>query len=200
MDERLQPAVEAISEKFGARLYEFRDETSLIVGAEQIVEVCRLLKTEFQFDMLAVETVVDYWPDESPPAPAPNLLGEGDLRVPTTEGMDRDNEGENARFHVVYRLYSFSKNIFIGLRVPLSGNAPHLATIEGVYPNANWHEREIWDMFGIHFDNHSDMRRILMPADWEGHPLRKDYPLGYEEVQFTFNLRDVEMRKPRPKE
>ena len=71
------------------------------------------------------------------------------------------------------------------MRVPLDGNAPSLPTIEGIYPNANWHEREIWDMFGIRFEGHSDLRRILMPADWAGHPLRKDYPLGYEEVQFS---------------
>ena len=200
MDERLQPAVEAISGKFAARLYEFRDEVNLIVGPDQIVEVCRLLKTEHQFDMLAVETAVDYWPDASPIVPAPNSLREGDLRLPDTEGIDPVVRDESARFHVVYRLYSVPKNVFIGLRVPLTGNAPHLPSIESVYPNANWHERELWDMFGIRFDNHSDMRRILMPADWSGHPLRKDYPLGYEEVQFTFNLRDIELRKPRPKD
>jgi NADH-quinone oxidoreductase subunit C len=55
-------------------------------------------------------------------------------------------------------------------------------------------------MFGIRCDGHPDLRRILMPADWEGHPLRKDYPLGYEEVQFTFNVGDVALRKPRPKD
>ena len=88
----------------------------------------------------------------------------------------------------------------ISLRVPLEGVNPHLQTVETVFPNANWFERELWDMFGIYFDGHSDMRRIIMPYDWEGHPLRKDYPLGYEEVQFTFNFDEVMTRKPRPKE
>ncbi len=104
--------------------------------------------------MLEAETAVDYWPQTTP------------------------------RFHVIYQLYSTKNNIQLRIRVHLDGNAPSLPTIEGVYPNANWHEREIWDMFGIRFEGHSDPRRILMSADWAGHPLRKDYPLGYEEVQF----------------
>jgi NADH-quinone oxidoreductase subunit C len=69
-----------------------------------------------------------------------------------------------------------------------------------VFKNANWHEREVYDMFGVQFEGHSDMRRILMPEDWEGHPLRKDYPLGYEEVQFTFNFDEIDRRKPYAKE
>jgi NADH-quinone oxidoreductase subunit C len=105
---------------------------------------------------------------------------------------------QEPRFQLVIKLYSFEKNVFIGLRAPVGGNDPHMQTLTGVYPNANWHERELWDMFGIHVDGHPDLRRILMPADWQGHPLRKDYPLGYEEVQFTFNLEDVAKRKPHP--
>jgi NADH-quinone oxidoreductase subunit C len=73
-------------------------------------------------------------------------------------------------------------------------------TIEKVYAGANWYEREVWDLFGIQFEGHSDLRRIVMPQDWEGHPLRKDYPVGYEEVQFTFNVDEVQLRKPRGKE
>jgi NADH-quinone oxidoreductase subunit C len=68
------------------------------------------------------------------------------------------------------------------------------------FPNATWYERESWDLFGVHYDESIDQRRILMPFDWQGHPLRKDYPLGYEEVQFTFNYNEIDLRKPHGKE
>lgn len=103
---------------------------------------------------------------------------------------------QEPRFMVAYRLYSMPNNAYIGLRVPVPGDEAEVPTIESVYPNANWHEREVYDMFGISFEGHSDMRRILMPHDWEGHPLRKDYPLGYEEVQFTFNFDEIDRKKP----
>jgi NADH-quinone oxidoreductase subunit C len=80
------------------------------------------------------------------------------------------------------------------------GINPSLPTVTGIFKNAIWREREIWDLFGIKFENHPDLRRILMPADWEGHPLRKDYPLGYEEPQFTFNFEEIDLRKPYAKE
>jgi NADH-quinone oxidoreductase subunit C len=107
---------------------------------------------------------------------------------------------EEPRFAVVYRFYSTIENVYIGLRARLPGSKPEISTIETVYRNANWHEREVYDMFGISFTGHSDLRRILMPHDWEGHPLRKDYPLGYEEVQFTFNFDEIDRKKPYAKE
>lgn len=107
---------------------------------------------------------------------------------------------EEPRFAVVYQLYSLKHRVFIGLRVPIHSIAPEIASIETIFPNANWHEREVYDMFGINFSGHSDLRRILMPYDWEGHPLRKDYPLGYEEIQFSFNFDEIDRRKPYAKE
>jgi NADH-quinone oxidoreductase subunit C len=101
---------------------------------------------------------------------------------------------EMPRFHV-YQLLSLKHNVRISLRIPLDGNAPVASSIVQLYPNANWHEREIWDLFGIQFDGHPDLRRIVMPHDWEGYPLRKDYPLGYEEVMFSFNFDEIDSRK-----
>jgi NADH-quinone oxidoreductase subunit C len=95
---------------------------------------------------------------------------------------------------------SLAHNRMIGLRVPLDGNAPTIPSITAIYANANWFERELWDMFGIRFDGHPDLRRLVMPYDWVGHPLRKDYPLGYEEVQFSFNFDEIDVRKPYAKE
>jgi len=122
------------------------------------------------FELLSTMTAVDYWPEERP------------------------------RFHVIYQFTSVSLNLVLTLRVTLPGINPSLPTISHIYRNANWRERELWDMFGIKFQGHPDLRRILMPADWEGHPLRKDYPLGYEEPQFTFNFEEINLRKPSAKE
>jgi NADH-quinone oxidoreductase subunit C len=100
------------------------------------------------------------------------------------------------RFELVYQLYSFPHQAFLGIRAFVPGETAALESLEPVFPNAVWHEREVLDMFGIQFHGLSDPRRILMPHDWVGHPLRKDYPLGYEEVQFSFNAREIDRRKP----
>jgi NADH-quinone oxidoreductase subunit C len=97
----------------------------------------------------------------------------------------------------VYVFNSLSKNLQLTLRVPVAGENPTIPTLTGVYKNANWRERELWDMFGIKVEGHPDLRRILMPDDWDGHPLRKDYPLGYEEPQFTFNFEEIDLSKPK---
>jgi NADH-quinone oxidoreductase subunit C len=103
------------------------------------------------------------------------------------------------RFHLVYIFSSFKHNSRVEIRVPLAEDeTPPSITPE--YWSANWQEREIYDMFGVRFTDHPDLRRIMMPHDWEGHPLRKDYPLGYEEVQFSFNKDEIAERKPRPKD
>jgi len=170
MNDALKPVVKSLKKQYKGELSEFRDQVSMMVAPERIVEVCKSLRDDHGFEMVSSLTAVDYWPEQSP------------------------------RFHIVYQFNSFSKEMRLEVRVPLDGNQPVLNSVTEVYPNTNWFEREVWDMFGIRFEGHPDHRRILMPHDWEGHPLRKDYPLGYEEVQFTFNYDEILKRKPRPKE
>jgi NADH-quinone oxidoreductase subunit C len=81
------------------------------------------------------------------------------------------------RFELVYILVSIPNRQRLRMKVRLPGADPHVSTMIGVWPAANWLEREVWDLFGISFDGHPDPRRLLMPEDWEGYPLRKDYPV-----------------------
>lgn len=148
----------------------FRGDVSVLVSVDQIINVCKILRDDEGFEMLIDETAVDFWPQESP------------------------------RFELVYQIRSVSHNQIICLRVRLDGNEPVAPSLTAVFPNADWYERELWDLFGIRFAGHPDLRRILMPHDWAGHPLRKDYPLGYEEPQFTFNFEQIQAKKLNPKE
>lgn len=81
------------------------------------------------------------------------------------------------RFELVYILVSMANRLRLRMKVRLPSDDPHVATVSDVWPAANWLEREVWDLFGIAFDGHPDPRRLLMPEDWEGFPLRKDYPV-----------------------
>jgi NADH-quinone oxidoreductase subunit C len=170
MNTKLEKVIQAARSEFACAVEEFRGEAHLIVDPERIVAVITWLRDVQDFPLLSAMTAVDYWPKMDP------------------------------RFHVIYQLTSLSKNLSVQVRAPVPGARPVMSTVSGVFANANWREREIWDMFGIHFDGHPDPRRILMPQDWEGHPLRKDYPLGYEEPQFTFNFEEIDLRKPYAKE
>jgi len=170
----IEKAVRVLKERLpdGVQAVEsFRDETTVVLSREVIAAACRILHDDAS-------------------------LGFELLAALTAV----DYHPKEPRFAVVYLLYSIAQNVFLGLRVYLPGRSPEVATIESVYPNANWHEREVFDMFGINFLGHSDLRRILMPHDWVGHPLRKDYPLAYEEVQYTFNFDEIDKRKPYAKE
>jgi NADH-quinone oxidoreductase subunit C len=135
------------------------DMPSLYVDRDDLVRVCSVLKSEpgLQFSFLADVTAADYFPAQP-------------------------------RFEVVYHLVCLgdafaqpghpaapARRLRLKVRVP--GDDAHLATVSGVWATAAWPEREVFDLFGIAFDEHPDLRRILMPEDWEGHPLRKDYPV-----------------------
>lgn len=170
MDNKLEKIGQVLQKDFEITFEEFRNEMHIFVQPEQIVGVLTSLRDAHGFELLSTLTAVDYWPQQEP------------------------------RFHVIYQLTSITQNLSVQVRVPVPAIRPVVPTVTGVFSSANWREREIWDMFGIRVDGHPDLRRILMPADWEGHPLRKDYPLGYEEPQFTFNFEEIDLRKPYAKE
>jgi NADH-quinone oxidoreductase subunit C len=170
MEKELKTIVQALVKKFDGKLDDSFDQARVIVSPEKIVALCQDLRDTHGFESLMGITGVDYYPELEP------------------------------RIHLIYQFRSVSKKIHLEVRVELNGSEPVLDSVAGVYPGVEWYEREAWDMFGVRFEGHPDHRRILMPYDWEGHPLRKDYPLGYEEVQFTFNYDEIAKRKPGPKE
>jgi NADH-quinone oxidoreductase subunit C len=88
-----------------------------------------------------------------------------------------DYSPREPRFELIYLLVSMEHRTRLRLKVRLPGTGPEVATVSGIWPAANWLEREVWDLFGIVFQGHPDPRRLLMPEDWEGYPLRKDYPV-----------------------
>jgi NADH-quinone oxidoreductase subunit C len=89
------------------------------------------------------------------------------------------------RFEVVYLLHSIERNQRLRLKCRLPGEAPELDSVTAVWRAANWYEREVFDLVGVRFRNHPDLRRILMPEDWSGHPLRKDYPATGQKYNYT---------------
>jgi NADH-quinone oxidoreductase subunit C len=86
------------------------------------------------------------------------------------------------RFELQYLLHSMSEHCWVRLKTQTDDRAP---SVTGVFPGANWYEREVYDLFGIEFDGHPELTRLMMPEGWQGHPLRRDYPIGGEPVDFT---------------
>jgi NADH-quinone oxidoreductase subunit C len=97
------------------------------------------------------------------------------IRLSTVTGLDW--YPAEPRFEVVYHLHSLARNVRLRMKCKLPGANPEIDSLTGVWRSANWYERETFDLFGIQFRNHPDLTRIMMPEDWEGHPLRKDYPV-----------------------
>jgi len=159
MSEQLLGYVEKLKAENEAWVADFKNafgEVSIFVPRESIIDVCRFLKTQHGFDLLA------------------------DIC-----GADRGAE-EDPRFEVNYHLFSTTNYNRLRLKVVLSEDAPNVPSVCAVWRTANWHERETFDMFGVIFDGHPNLERILLPSDFDGHALRKDYPLrGYEPYNLT---------------
>lgn len=151
---KLHGFVKAIKNKDSNWIVDITDalgEISITVPSEAIVKICSFLKSKHEFDMLADLCGCDRGPEEDP------------------------------RFEVNYHLFSTIHHNRLRLKVFLSEDDPKVKTVVGLWKTANWHERETYDLLGIIFEGHPDLRRILLPSDFDGHALRKDYPLrGYE--------------------
>jgi NADH-quinone oxidoreductase subunit C len=154
MTEKLHEFVENLKAENVSWVTDLKDdrgEVTITVPRESIVDVCWILKTKHGFDMLADLCGADRGPEEDP------------------------------RFEVNYHLFSTKHHNRLRLKVLLSEDDPKVTTVTTVWKTANWHERETYDLFGVIFEGHPDLRRILLPSDFDGHALRKDYPLrGYE--------------------
>lgn len=111
-----------------------------------------------------------------------------------------DYLGRDPRFEVVYHFTSPMHAHRVALKVGADEDDPHVPSLAKMFPTATFQEREVYDMFGIIFDDHPDLQRILMPEDWDGFPQRKTEPLVYEEVAFTFNQDAIDAQKPYARE
>jgi NADH-quinone oxidoreductase subunit C len=162
------------------------DMPTLTIAREHLVDVCRLLRDEHGKNFLSAVSAVDF-------------LGYGDEVAGyfgTDRGRDINRTGSwgtpetvaapAKRFAVVYHLAHVGDGPLdrVRLQVFVDDGEP-VPTVVPVWPTADWHEREQYDLMGIVFDGHPNLRRLIMPSDWDGHPLRKDYPIGGEPVQFT---------------
>ena len=161
-------------------------ETTVVVDTPRVVEAAVYLRDELGFDFLSDITSTDYlsWGDRGVSGYIGTSRGR-DLNSPSTRGFQRLPRPKPKRFSVSYHLLGVRTGApRVRLQVWLD-DGEEVPTVVPVWPTADWHEREAWDMLGIHFDGHPNLRRILMDDDWEGHPLRKDYPIGGEPVRFS---------------
>jgi NADH-quinone oxidoreductase subunit C len=165
---------------------EAHGETTLVVDPARVAEACTVLREEHGFDLLLDITATDYlgW-GETPVSGYYGTDGGRDLNHPMTQGYARTPQPKPARFSLSYhllRVADASARVRVQVWVEDGESVP---TVVPVWPTADWHEREAFDMMGIRFDGHPNLVRILMEDDWEGHPLRKDYPIGGEPVRFS---------------
>jgi NADH-quinone oxidoreductase subunit C len=161
-------------------------ETTLVVDAARLVEACTALRDEYGFNFLSDIAPVDYlgWGEQEVAGYIGTADGR-DLNDPGSRGLACIPEPKPKRFAISYHLLRVGDDpARLRVQVWLDDGEP-VASVLPVWPAADWFEREAWDMLGIRFEGHPNLVRILMSEDWDGHPLRKDYPLGGEPVRFS---------------
>ncbi|HWG57185.1 MAG TPA: NADH-quinone oxidoreductase subunit C [Gaiellaceae bacterium] len=161
-------------------------ETTLVVDPARLLEAAQHLRDEEGFNFLADIAAADYlgWGHHGV-AGYIGTAGGRDINYPGSQGYAKRPDPKPKRFSVSYHLLELSDTPRrVRLQVWLDDGEP-IPSVVGIWPTADWHEREAWDMMGIRIEGHPNMRRILLDDDWEGHPLRKDYPIGGEPVRFS---------------
>ncbi len=161
-------------------------QTTLVVDPARLVDACTHLRDEVGFNFLSDIAASDYlgW-GETAVAGYMGTADGRDLNNPGSQGYAHVPEPKPKRFSVSYQLLRVSDDpARVTVTVWLDDGEP-VDSVLPVWPAADWFEREAWDMMGIRFTGHPNLVRILMPEDWDGHPLRKDYPLGGEPVRFS---------------
>ncbi|MCA9872596.1 MAG: NADH-quinone oxidoreductase subunit C [Ardenticatenaceae bacterium] len=146
---------------------EFRGERTLYIRKADLKSVCQFLRDQ---QSLQYNFLTDICADDMLP--------------------------EFPRFAVNYQLYSIPRNHRIRLRVRVEDPEDGPETVGSIWAIGTWLEMEVWDLMGVRFKGNTSLRRLFLPEDWQGFPLRKDYPLGYEEVQFSFNFDEINAKKP----
>jgi len=178
------PLIEIVKDRFSdavSATHTYRGDETVVLHRESLLEVARFLKQDPSLEMnfLMDLTAVDYSTFGKSPSPA--FFASSGVRVrPSAQIPDEDpwpGPPGQARFAVVYHFYSVKHKHRLRLVVPLEADDAELDSLTTLWAGANWLEREVWDMFGIRFRGHPDMKRILMYEEFEGHPLRKDYPV-----------------------
>jgi len=161
-------------------------ETTLVVDPARLVEACAYLRDEHGFAFLSDISAADYlgWGAEGVAGYIGDSSGR-DLNTPAAQGFARLPELKPKRFSMSYHLLALREGApRVRVQVWLD-DGEGVPSVIPVWPTADWHEREAFDLMGIRADGHPNLRRILMEDDWEGHPLRKDYPIGGEPVRFS---------------
>jgi len=176
--------IDSVAERFPAAVtasHSYRGDDTLVLSREHLHEVAEFLRDDpaMQMNFLMDLAGVDYSAFGKGPARA-FFASSGVAVRPSPQIPDEDpwpGPPRDERFAVVYHFFSTTHRHRLRLVVPLDGSGPEVETISDLWAGANWLEREAWDMFGIDFRGHPDLRRLLMYDEFEGHPLRKDYPV-----------------------
>ena len=179
--------IESIRAAFGQAVLsaqQYRGQATIVIPRESLVPLARHLRQDpaLAFDLLMDLSAVDYLKFGRAQSSAPTLTTPSPLPYYMTpaksaEAWERGVSQDDYRFDVVYHFYSTVHNHRLRVRVPVASTDPSVPSVTALWRAANWFEREIWDMFGIRFTGHPNLKRLLMYEPFDGHPLRKDYPV-----------------------